>query len=231
MSAMEGLKVLQQPYAESEPHLRSLCRSPEWGVGLENIDYRTGEEMAEPRSYVKAEDLTRGDRVRSAFGTLTSLNQRDRFMASIDKRRLRLSNNTRHLFDRDRGHSALHKTRPCLRISTFRNLQALVGMLDYQNYLYTTADELAANLEVHPKSVRRHLSRLQPMVKVYDMRHGLNKGVLRIAVSPAYGYRREPEEVNQERGAAIDAWYRVSPDLETLLPDPLPSADDDLPIF
>lgn len=138
---------------------------------------------------------------------LTSLNQRDRFMARVDKRRLVRHNACRYIFDHERGASSLDGRRPLFTKPVYRTMDKLVRLLDYQNYLYTTADDLAEQLEIHPKSVTRQLRSLGALVRVRSQREGMRKGVLQIAVSPAYGYRMEPESINQLRYKAARQWY------------------------
>lgn len=174
----------------------------------EHLDSRTGELLMERRYQRWAWQSYPEDDTRPYFETLTSLNQRDRFMAGIDKRRLQLYDGCRGIFDSDRGSSSLANRRPLLSRPVYRTMEKLVRLLDYQNYLYTTAEQLAEKLEVHPKSITRQLRSLGPLVRVRSARDGLRKGVLQIAVSPGYGYRMEPELINHCRYSAFRHWYR-----------------------
>lgn len=177
----------------------------------EHFDPRTGEILTKRFYQSRAWEPYPEDDTRPFFETLTSLNQRDRFMQGIDKRKLVLFSGCRYIFDRDRGTSSLDNRLPILSKPVFRTIEKLVNLLDYQNYIYISADALAEKLEIHSKSVTRQLRSLGALVRVRSEREGMRKGVLRIAVSPAYGYRMEPESINESRYVSCDNWYRAKP--------------------
>jgi DNA-binding MarR family transcriptional regulator len=176
----------------------------------EHLDHRTGEVLTDRGYESWAWEHHPEDDTRPFFEAITSLNQRDRFMEGIDKRKLVRYTGYRQLFDRDRGSSALGGRRPMFTKPVYRSIEKLVNLLDYQNYLYTTADALAEKLEIHPKSVTRQLRSLGALVRVRSQRDGMRKGILQIAVSPAYGYRMEPETINENRYVACTNWYRAT---------------------
>lgn len=142
------------------------------------------------------------------FEDLTSLNQRDLFMEKVDRRKLVSFNSCRYHFNLDRGSSSLDNRNPFFTKTAFRNMDKLVRNLDYKNYLYTTANILAKKLDVHPKSVTRQLRSLGSLVRVRSAQDGMRRGVLQIAVSPAYGYKMEPKSINKSRYIACCDWYR-----------------------
>jgi hypothetical protein len=205
MTIME--RSLESPAAPSDAFFNIPWDSS--GPYSEHFDTRTGEILTD-RSYQRWPWSHPPDDSRPFFETLTSLNQRDRFMEDVDKRKLVRYTGFRQLFDRDRGTSALNGRRPMFTKPVYRTIEKLVNVLDYQNYLYTTADALAEKLEVHPKSVTRQLRSLGSLVRVRSQRDGMRKGVLQIAVSPAYGYRMEPETINEARYVACFNWYRAT---------------------
>ena len=205
MTIME--RYLERPSAPSSAHL-TITWDPDDPYS-EHFDPRTGEILTERRYQPWPWEHLPGE-ARPFFETLTSLNQRDRFMEGIDKRKLVRYTGYRQIFDRDRGASALNGRRPLMTKPVYRTIEKLVNLLDYQNYLYTTADALAEKLEIHPKSVTRQLRSLGALVRVRSQRDGMRKGVLQIAISPAYGYRMEPEEINKSRYVECVKWYRAT---------------------
>ncbi|MGM0694153.1 MAG: hypothetical protein ACQEUN_12235, partial [Pseudomonadota bacterium] len=142
----------------------------------EHLDPRTGELLTERGYQSWAWEHYPEDDSRPFFETLTSLNQRDRFMQGLDKRKLVQYTGYRQIFDRDRGSSALDGRRPLFTRPVYRTMEKLVNLLDYQNYLYATADALAEKLEAHPKSVTRQLRSLGSLVKVRSQSDGMRKG-------------------------------------------------------
>lgn len=172
------------------------------------IDYRTGEILDE-RAYASLPYRAQPHAVLPSFADVHSVNQLERFMAHIDQRTLVTVNDTRKLYDMDKGAHHLHG-----RQATFSNLQyarlnQLVSRLDYANSLITTPTRLARHLRIHRNHVYRYLAPLGRLVRVQGQREGMAKGTLRVDLSPAYAYRYPKAELRSSRQDAVAAWYRA----------------------
>lgn len=172
------------------------------------IDYRTGE-ILDQRAYASTAYQADTHTVLPSFDDVRSVHQLEHFMAHIDRRTLVTVNDTRKIYDMDKGSHHLHG-----RQATFSNLQyarlnQLVSRLDYANSLITTPIALARFLRVRRDNVYRYLAPLGALVRIQGQRDGMAKGSIRVDLSPAYAYRYPKAELAASRQDAIEAWYRA----------------------
>lgn len=172
------------------------------------VDYRTGE-ILDARRYHRHPWDPSSSPAQAAFSDLTSRHQRDTFLDAIDKRTLSLHNACLALYDRDKG--AYHLSGAPIRLTTsaYRKLDQLVRLLDYRNLIITDPETLARRLALRPNHLHRHLKGLAPLVRVWGARDGMAKGTIKIAVSPAYGFRYPKEQQTTARHTAVAEWYRA----------------------
>jgi hypothetical protein len=77
------------------------------------------------------------------FSLISSHTQMQRFMEAKDKRRMRLFNGCRAIYDLDKGRAFLEKKRPAFPTPALRKLSRLIERLDYMNVIVTTPQELS----------------------------------------------------------------------------------------
>lgn len=172
------------------------------------VDYRTGEIMSS-REYesmpVKWEDIKP---TIPAIGSITSHAQMRRFMSSKDRRKLRLFNGCRGIYDIDKGKAWLDKSTAIFTTSMLERMFQLVERIDYMNTIVTTPQELCTSLKTRHSNLHRCLNSLGQLVRVNGPNDGLQKGNLRVEISPAYGFRYETSGFEYARKEKVVAWYR-----------------------
>lgn len=171
------------------------------------VHYRTGE-ILDSRHYTAQTWKPQDEPPNPTFDTLTSVNQRNTFLDSLDKRRLKLFNGCLGLYDRDKGNAFLTGAPIRLSTSTYKKMDQLVKLIDYRNLIIESPSALARRLGVRLNHLHRHLSSLEPLVKVCGARQGMAKGTLKVAISPAYGFRYQTSSLDAARQDAVVLWYR-----------------------
>lgn len=172
------------------------------------IDYRTGEILDE-RTYASLPYRAQPDPLLPSFANVRSVNQLGRFLAHLDQRTLVTVNDTRKLYDMDKGAHHLHGRQASFTNLQYARLNQLVSRLDYANSLITTPTALARHLRIHRNHVYRYLAPLGSLVRLQGHRDGMAKGSLRVDLCPAYAYRYPRAELRSSRQDAIEAWYRA----------------------
>lgn len=181
----------------------------------DNVDYRTGE-ILDRREYVAGPWACRPGKAPVSFAELRSHRHAQTFLERRDGRSLRLWNGVRGVYDHDKGQYHLHGGTIRLTNTRYQRLQALVERLDYQHLILADVEALAADLGVRRDNLYRYLASLDGLVEVTGARQGMQPGTIRVAISPAYGYRYEASQLHVRRRQAIDAWYRSRPQPQSL---------------
>lgn len=145
----------------------------------------------------------------SPFKRLTSLVQRDRFMANIDKRKLVTVDGTRRLFDVCAGDARLHDRKPAMSRSQFKKLQQLTGVVDYLNIGYRSPQKLSEALGTNPRVLHRYLQPIAPYVLIEGAAQGLRKGTLRITIHPIMVFRAFSQGHAALQMRAITDWNQT----------------------
>ncbi len=172
------------------------------------IDYRTGEILAQ-RAYASTAYQAETHTVLPSFDDVRSVHQLEHFMAHIDQRTLVTVNDSRKIYDMDKGSHHLHGHQATFTNLQYARLNQLASRLDYANSLITTPTKLARSLRIHRNHVYRYLVPLGVLVRVRGQREGMARGSIRVDLSPAYVYRYPKAELRASRQDAIEAWYRA----------------------
>lgn len=172
------------------------------------VDYRTGEILSERHYHTSAyqPDTTA---LAPPFANVRSLDALSRFMEHVDRRRLILRNDCRRLFDADKGSHHLKGTDIRLSPAAYRLLSRLADRLDYRNTIVASPASLARWLGVSRANLHRTLGTLGALVRVESEQTGLPRGVIKVYVSPAYGFRYLSEHFGLVRSDAIQDWYQA----------------------
>ncbi|MCM2973746.1 hypothetical protein [Larsenimonas suaedae] len=174
------------------------------------VDYQTGEILTE-RAYVTAPihpAFHSTEAFIPPFDSLSSVEQRDRFMADIDKRTLSRFNGCAAIYNEDKGRHALIKAPINFPTRVFKLMNTLVKALDFQNMLIVSIDQAAELLQCRTNHVQRQLQSLGQLVRVCSTQSGMKRGSLKIQINPAYGYRYFRRELAYRRQIAVRCWYR-----------------------
>lgn len=173
------------------------------------VDFRTGE-IVERLVYDTYPYVPSTESLPPSFVDVASVHSRDRFMHHIDRRTLVVHNDTRRLYDADKGKH--HYQGSAIGFSTQRldKLNRLIQQLDYANSIVTTPYELARALRIERNNVYRYLASLGALVRVISPARGMAQGTLRVDISPAYGFRYSSAHCASARREAIASWYRPS---------------------
>ena len=174
----------------------------------DNVDYRTGELLA-GRHYEAYPWASPDLPYPPLFERLSSHKEMQRFLETLDHRRLTLRNDCLRVYDRDKGNAYMKGTRIRFTTVTHRKLSRLVDCLDYRNVILTTPARLARRLRVSCKNLPRHLSSLTPLVRVTGPRQGIQTGSLKVTVNPAYGFKYEAHDFALARQDALQHWCRA----------------------
>lgn len=172
------------------------------------VDYRTGEIMSSreyERMPVEREDI---GPTKPVLGSITSHAQMQRFMASKDRRKLILFNGCRDVYDMDKGKACFDKSRVIFPTNMLVKLSRLVERIDYMNTIVATPQELCTYLRTRHSNLHRSLSSLGHLVRVSGPNEGLQKGSIRVEVSPVYGFRHEASGLIYARRKEVETWYR-----------------------
>lgn len=172
------------------------------------VDYRTGEILS-ARDYVTQPWKPYDVPPEPPFSALTSRHQRDRFLDQLDKRTLSRFNGCLGLYDRDKGNAFLTGAPIRLSTTTYKKMDQLVRLIDYRNLIVESPRVLSKRLGVRPNHLHRYLSSLGSLVWVSGARDGMAKDTLKVAVSPAYGFRYATSQLDATRQDAVVQWYRT----------------------
>ena len=142
----------------------------------------------------------------------TSINQMERFMESVDKRKLHRMNHSKSIHDMACGEAKRKGENLIFSVSQYRTIMKLVDNLQYRNLIFGSREELSKILGVTPGNVRRTLKKVESMLKVTE----LKKGEYKIEISPAYGFRWFGGIQNVQKNAILN-WYRPNEALERSL--------------
>lgn len=171
------------------------------------VDYRTGEIMTS-REYV-SQPMSWDDQeaLATPVGLISSHTQMQRFLEAKDRRRLRLFNGCRAIYDLDKGKAFLERKRPDLSTPTLHKLSRLVERLDYMNVIVTTPQELSDWVGVSHANLHRHLQSLGGLIRTRGPREGMATGSIKVEVSPVYGFRYESASLDYAKGKVREVWY------------------------
>ncbi|MGM0694480.1 MAG: hypothetical protein ACQEUN_13880 [Pseudomonadota bacterium] len=173
------------------------------------VDYRTGEILS-TREYASMPMVwEEKDPIPPPFGEIASHTQMQRFMASKDRRNLKLFNGCRSIYDMDKGRAAFERSGIVFPTKMMLKLSQLVERLDYKNAIVTTPLDLSTFLEVSHANLHRHLHSLNRLIKVRGSKEGIAKGSIKVEVSPAYGFRYETASLDYIRGEEVEFWYQT----------------------
>lgn len=171
------------------------------------VDYRTGEIMASRKYVSRPMEWSEQGSFPAPFGSISSHAQMKRFMEKKDKRRIRLFNGCRAIYDLDKGRAFLERKRPEFPTPSLRKLSRIVERLDYMNVIVTTPNEISNWVGVGHANLHRHLQSLGGLVRVSGPREGLVKGSIKVEVSPVYGFRYEADSLSYVKGKVREFWY------------------------
>lgn len=93
-------------------------------------------------------------------------------------------------------------TKPVLNV-----LEALCSAVKIHNVIVGTRAELASVLGVRENHLQRKLSMVKEYVKVFDEKDGMNKGFMKIAITPHFVFAGAGSMLYQQREQAMKDWY------------------------
>lgn len=171
------------------------------------VDYRTGEILSERQYHTAPYQPDTTPHV-SGFTCIRTVAELSRFMDGLDRRRLILRNDCRRLFEMDKGTHHLHGASIRFSPASYRLLTRLVDRMDYRNTIIASPASLARWLGVSRANLHRSLTSLGVLVRVESERTGLPRNVIKVHISPAYGFRYLSDHFGLARSAAVQDWYQ-----------------------
>lgn len=129
--------------------------------------------------------------------------------AVIDKRKLIHKNDVVSVHDQTAGLVLRNGGIPMFSVPEFRKLDRIVKALSYRNVLIGTTEGVAEALDVSVTHLQRDLKGLvnRGIVKFFNARSGMAKGMVKIIVSPLLGWKHESINFDLSRATALQAWY------------------------
>jgi hypothetical protein len=173
------------------------------------VNYRTGE-IVERLVYDSYPYVPCTEDIPPSFVDVASIHGLDRFMHHIDRRTLVVRNDSRRLYDADKGNHHYQGSAIGFSTQQLNKLNQLIKQLDYANSIVTTPHELAQALRIERNNVYRYLASLGALVRVITPARGMAQGTLRVDISPAYGFRYFSTDFDIARRQAVVSWYRPS---------------------
>lgn len=172
------------------------------------VDYRTGEILSS-RVYT-THPMARGEKNEGIpdFGSIVSHHQMKRFMEVKDRRRLRIFNECRAIYDMDKGRAYFESAAVVMSTSIMCKLNLLISRLDYRNVIVASPREISYVLGVDHRNLYRHLRTLRNLVTWKGPDQGIKQGSLKVEVCPVYGFRYEAGFLDSARVEAVKEWYR-----------------------
>lgn len=140
----------------------------------------------------------------------TSVHQMDAWLDAVaDRRKLIHKNDVKDAHDQSAGLALRTGGTPMFTVPEFRKLDAIVKALSYRNILIGTTEGVAQALGVDITNLQRDLKGLsgRGIVKVWNARSGMAKGMVKIMVNPVLGWKHESTHFEASRATAIQAWY------------------------
>lgn len=172
----------------------------------DTVDYWTGEIM-EGRDYTTHPPSKIRNEAGTAFSDIVSHPQMEMFMSQKDRRRLKLFNNCRAIYDMDKGRACLEKSSATMSASTMEKMNRLINRLDYRNVIVARPREISHVLGIDHRNLYKHLRSLKGLVDWSGPSQGIKQGSVRVEVCPSYGFRYEAYLLDSAREKAVKAWY------------------------
>lgn len=136
----------------------------------------------------------------------------DFIQATVDKRKLITINNVRHYHDINCGEVKRTGMEDQFSVTSFKLMSKLVKNLTIHNCFIGTASELAKVLDCDQSQIARTLKACKSLVRYQGVK-GMQKGYIKLFVSPAYGWKGDATTAYASQQKAIIEWYAKSVDL------------------
>lgn len=176
---------------------------------IDRVDFRTGE-LFESIAYQPATSrlsLPAAPSLATVAG-FTGQYQMERYLASKDGRTMKRVNDTRRIYDMDKGDHHLTGKPMVMSNRDYELINLLAQAVSYRNIILCTLSTAATLLQVSPKHVHRTLASLGGVVRVSTTREGIRKGHIKIEINPAYAFRYERDALESARANALNNWIR-----------------------
>lgn len=182
------------------------------------VDANTGEIKAE---YIPVDNTKSKVKEENKQYTASSLNPaiarskgeiEDFIQATVDKRKLITINNVGLYHDRNCGEVRRSGAEDHFTVPAYKLMIKLVKNLTIHNCFIGTAEDLSKILDCGVNKISRTLQTCKSLVR-YQGAKGMQKGFIKLFVSPAYGWKGDSTTAYASQQKAITEWYRSSIDL------------------
>lgn len=129
--------------------------------------------------------------------------------ATVDKRKLITINNVRHYHDINCGEVRRSGAEDHFTVPAFKLMSKIVKNLTIHNCFIGTTEELAKVLDCGVNKVSRTLQACKSLVRYQGVK-GMQKGFIKLFVSPAYGWKGDATTAYASQQKAITEWYKTS---------------------
>ena len=131
----------------------------------------------------------------------------DYISVCMDKRKFVTFNNTNELHNMSCGISVRNKTKNVFTLPQYKTMNKLIKNLTLANIVIGTKREIADILGCKTSDIKRTLKPVSHLVRVLE--ESVDKGVIKILVHPAYGFKYESDLIDKVRIAALKDWVKV----------------------
>ena len=180
------------------------------------VDTKTGEVLAE---YVTtATNTVKEENKHFDASTLNPNVARNKdeieafIQATVDKRKLITINNVRHYHDINCGEVRRSGSEDHFTVPSYKLMVKLVKNLTIHNCFIGTTEELSKILDCGVNKISRTLQACKSLVRYQGVK-GMQKGFIKLFVSPAYGWKGDATTAYQSQQRAISEWYKSGVDL------------------
>lgn len=136
----------------------------------------------------------------------------DFIQVTVDKRKLITINNVRHYHDINCGEVKRTGREDQFSVTAFKIMSKLVKNLTINNCFIGTTEELSKILDCGANKISRTLSACKSLVRYQGVK-GMQKGFIKLFVSPAYGWKGDSSTAYTSQQKAIIEWYSADVDL------------------
>lgn len=182
------------------------------------VNTDTGEILAEYESVVNTKAKVKEENKQFNASNLNPIVARskgeieDFIQATVDKRKLITINNVRHYHDINCGEVKRTGMEDQFTVTSFKLMSKLVKSLTIHNCFIGTAEELGKILDCKVNHISRTLQACKSLVRYHGAK-GMQKGFIKLFVSPAYGWKGDSTTAYASQQKAITEWYASSIDL------------------